>query len=57
MLTEILVKILMRALENATPEIRQVLSEYLDAFEKKAAATDNPFDDILVMVLKGLAGF
>jgi len=56
MLTEILVKILMSTLQNATPEIRQVLSEYLDSMEKKAAATDNPWDDILVMVLKGLAG-
>lgn len=56
MLTEILVKILIGALQNATPEIRQVLVEYLDAMEKKAKLTENPFDDILVMILKGLAG-
>ena len=56
MLTEILVKILVGALQNATPEIRQVLVEYLDAMDRKAKSTDNPYDDILVLILKGLAG-
>ena len=36
----------------ASPELRNGLGEWLDNLEKQAAKTDNPWDDILVAMLR-----
>lgn len=56
MIQEILIKILVSAVQNATPAMRQALLEYLNEWEAKAKTTDNPFDDLLILILKALLG-
>lgn len=48
----IFAKLLMLVITTASPEIKKMLSDFLDDLEKKAAATANPVDDVLVTVLK-----
>jgi len=36
----------------ASPELRKGLEEWLNTLEKQAQATDNPWDDILVAMLR-----
>ena len=36
----------------ASPELRKALKEWLDILEKKAEETPNPWDDILVAMLR-----
>jgi len=36
----------------ASPELRKGLEEWLNTLEKQAKATDNPWDDILVAMLR-----
>ena len=36
----------------ASPELRESLKTWLDTLEKQAAKTDNPWDDILVAMLR-----
>lgn len=36
----------------ASPELRKGLDEWLTTLEKQAAKTDNPWDDILVAMLR-----
>lgn len=36
----------------ASPELRKALAELLNDLEKKAAKTPNPWDDILVAMLR-----
>ena len=36
----------------ASPELRKALKEWLDILEKRAAETPNPWDDILVAMLR-----
>lgn len=56
MIQEILIKILVSAVQNATPAMRQALLDYLDEWEAKAKTTTNPFDDLLILILKALIG-
>lgn len=48
----IFAKLLMLVITTASPEIKKMLSDFLDDLEEKAAATANPVDDVLVTVLK-----
>ena len=42
---------------QASPEIRKMLVEWLNTLEKNAKETPNPWDDVLVRLLKvGLLG-
>lgn len=36
----------------ASPELREGLNDWLNSLETKAQATDNPWDDILVAMLR-----
>jgi len=36
----------------ASPELRKVLEDWLNTLEAQAKKTDNPWDDILVAMLK-----
>lgn len=36
----------------ASPELRKGLEDWLNTLEKQAQATDNPWDDILVAMLR-----
>ncbi len=48
----IIAKIIEKVIKNMSPEFRKSLVEYTKLLEKSAATTDNPWDDILVLVLK-----
>ena len=37
---------------TASPELRKMLQDWIDDLEKQAKQTDNPWDDILVALLK-----
>ena len=51
---EIWVKTLIKALENASEPIKAALKETVTQLEKKAQATPNPWDNLLVSLLKVL---
>lgn len=41
---------------KASPEIKNVVCSKLDELEAKAKETKSPWDDMLVKMLKGMAG-
>lgn len=45
-------KLIQLVLSVASPEIRKMCCEMLKEMEAKAAATDNPWDDVLVQLLQ-----
>jgi len=47
-----LINILQIVIKSASPAIKQELRKLIDEFEEKAKRTPNPFDDLLVFVLK-----
>jgi hypothetical protein len=51
---ELLLSVFRSVIGKATPEIREKLVELLDEWEKKAKATPNPWDDLLVHIVRGL---
>jgi len=53
---DLLLGILRAVLLKATPEIRDKLKHLLDDWETNAKATPNPFDDLLVFLVRGLVG-
>lgn len=53
---DLLLNVLRSILLKATPDVRQKLTQLLDDWEEKAKATPNPFDDLLVFVVRGLLG-
>ena len=56
-INELLVHFLLKVINNCSDEIRQVVKKELDEAEKKAKVSSNPFDDILIMLIKTLLGF
>jgi len=56
-INELLVHFLLKVINNCSDEIRQVVKKALDEAEKKAKVSSNPFDDILIMLIKTLLGF
>lgn len=49
-----IVKLIGLIFSVASPELRQMLEDVLSTFEQKAKATKNPWDDILVGLLRQL---
>ncbi|MBA7715939.1 hypothetical protein ES703_124998 [subsurface metagenome] len=50
----LLITILKQIIKSATPDLSKDLVSFLDDLEKKAKATANPFDDLLVMIVRGI---
>ena len=48
--------IIAKLLEFVSPELRKLLVDFVLDLEAKAKLTPNPWDDVLVMVLKKLVG-
>lgn len=51
---DLLLKMIHMILGVASPELRKMLVDWVNEFEKKAAATPNPWDDILAKLLKAV---
>jgi len=51
---DILLKILRTILLAASPELREMVVEWVNLFEAKAKQTDNPWDDVLASILKAI---
>jgi len=56
-INELLVHFLLKIINNCSDEIRQVVKEALDKAEQKAKVSSNPFDDLLIKLIKTLLGF
>jgi len=56
MWADFFLNLLKAVLKQATPEVAKELVELLDRWEKQAKATPNPFDDLLVMMVRGIIG-
>lgn len=48
--------LMLAMLVQASPEIKKLLCEKLDELAVKAKETRNPFDDLLVKIVKGMVG-
>jgi hypothetical protein len=55
-MSNLLSTILMIVVGAVTPELREALSKSVVEWEAKAAQTKNPFDDILVKIIKAMLG-
>lgn len=53
---KIVAKIIEHILENMSPELRGAIVDAVRLLETKAKVTKNPWDDILVMILKVALG-
>lgn len=53
-MNEWILRLLKLILSVASPELRKMLEQFLDQLEKQAKATKNPWDDILVALLRQL---
>jgi len=49
---KIAAKILAEVLKRLSPELKAFIAEKIQEFEVKAKASENPWDDLFVMVLK-----
>ena len=47
-----LLKLLQKIIETISPQLRDFIKEMLTKMEVKAKETDNPLDDVLVLVLR-----
>ena len=47
-----LITLLKKIIATISPELREFIKETLTKMEAKAAETDNPLDDVLVLVLR-----
>lgn len=50
----LILPVLQHTVKSASPEIRHDLVEFLEGLEKRAKATPNPFDDLFVMLVRGI---
>ena len=48
--------LMLAMLVQASPDIKKLLCEKLDELAVKAKETRNPFDDLLVKIVKGMVG-
>jgi hypothetical protein len=53
---KLLAKIIEEMFKRLSPEMRKLLTDKLTELEKMAHTTVNPWDDILVMILKTVLG-
>ena len=51
-----LLKLLEKIISTISPQLREFIKETLTKMEAKAKETDNPLDDVLVLVLRVLFG-
>lgn len=51
-----LLALLKKIIETISPQLREFILEMLTKMEAKAKETDNPLDDVLVLVLRVLFG-
>lgn len=51
---KLLSSIMPMIINMVTPDLKALLLDAIERLEKKAAETDNPFDDVLVKALKSL---
>jgi len=51
-----LLKLLEKIINTISPQLREFIKETLTKMEAKAKETDNPLDDVLVLVLRILFG-
>ena len=49
---KIAAKILAEVLKRLSPELKAFIAEKIQEFDVKAKASENPWDDLFVMVLK-----
>ena len=47
-----MLKLLKKILATISPQLREFIKDMLTKMEAKAAETDNPLDDVLVLVLR-----
>jgi len=52
----IMSKLVEEMIRKMSPQMRSTLVEYVDGLEDMAETTKNPWDDILVIVLKAVLG-
>ncbi|MGE4413658.1 MAG: hypothetical protein AB7E45_08250 [Candidatus Caldatribacteriota bacterium] len=57
MFNKLFFDVLSKVLAGASPEIRNMIKNFLIDLEEKAKKTENPIDDILVMLLRIFTGF
>jgi len=50
----IIAEIIKKVIGLISPELRGILVSAIDQLDKKAKETSNPYDDIIVMILKAL---
>jgi len=53
-MNELLLRIIVLVVTMMSPALRTVVTEFLHRLETEAKKTDNPWDDILVAILKSL---
>lgn len=56
LLLPVVTKLVEKIIKEATPEVRKSVISAIQRLEKKASATPNEFDNLLVNVLKALVG-
>lgn len=54
--TQILLTLISAVFTAVTPELRQLIEQSIDQWEKKARQTSSPVDDMAVRVIKNLLG-
>lgn len=57
MFGKLLLEILMKVLPGMSAQIREDILEFLKKAEAHAKETQNPLDDILIMILRIVLGF
>jgi len=50
----IIIKILSALINNISSDIKELIKESIDKLDLKAQATANPFDDLLVLLLRSI---
>lgn len=54
--TQLLLTLISAVFTAVTPELRQLIEQSIDQWEKKARQTASPLDDMAVRVIKNLLG-
>lgn len=51
-MNEWILRLITLVVGSASPELRNIIKEWVTELEKRAKATPNPFDDVLVGLIK-----
>lgn len=49
--TSLLLKVVVQIVKSISPEIKNLLNDFILSLHEKAKETDNPWDDIIVQLL------